>query len=228
MLDSDIVPFLNFNRKEDWVVNIEKNTPGSYRTCPGGTDLMQLGLTIPLWGDIHIRPSMDKKMIEAEFNIERENDGQHAGMIDNFMQEQTGKCPYTDRRKSTIEKTQYLKLVNPFMFKTPKGYSTLITGSQLNPRKEFDVISGVVNTDYYHTCNVVLNVLVDDYFMIERGTPIAQMFVFKRSENIKHLYIGDETVHGLHKRLGFGGPLKLGRWKRGKYKKEQRLWDSQQ
>lgn len=225
MIDSDIVPYANFNTKTPWIVNIDKDTKGSYRSCPGGTDLMQLGVTIPLWADLHIRPSMDGKMIDAQFNIEQEHPGQYAGLIDHFAYHQTGECPFTQRRNGKIQQAQYLKLVNPFMFKTPKGYSTLITGSPLNPRPEFDIIPGVVNTDYYHTCNVVVNVLTDKEFTIERGTPIANLFVFKRNENTKRLYFGDESVFELHRRLGFGGVWRLGKWKRGKYKKEQRVWD---
>ena len=228
MLDSEIVPYTNKNNKTKWVMNIPPETRGSYRSCPGGTDLMQLGITIPLWADLHIRPSIHNGAVEAEFNISRERDNQLAGMIDPFMFDQTGPCPFTERRNPKVGKAQYLKLVNPFMFKTPRGYSTLITGSMLNPQPEFDIIPGVVNTDYYHTCNVVVNVLTDKEFIIERGTPIAQMIVFKRKDNIKTLYMGDHTVTHLHRRLGFGGVWQLGKWKRAKYKKEQYKWDNQQ
>jgi dUTPase len=226
MIDSDIVPYANFDKKTSWIVNIDKDTQGSYRSCPGGTDLMKLGVTIPLWSDLHIRPSMDGKAIDAEFNLEQERPGKYAGLIDRFMYSQTGECPFTDKREDKVKQAQYLKLVTPFMFKTPKGYSTMITGSPLNPSAEFDVIPGIVNTDYYHTCNVVLNILTDKEFTIERGTPIANLTVFKREDNIKNVYIGDESVFELHRRLGFGGVWRLGRWKRGKYKKEQRAWDT--
>ena len=224
MLDSDIIPYTNVNNRVDWVANIPK-TEGSYRSCPGGTDLMAFGLTIPMWADFRCRPSVDGTSLHAEFAIGSMLENQYAGRIDPFQYTQTFQCPYTEVREKSIEKVEYLKLVNPFLFRTAKGYSTIITGSLLNPSPEFDVIPGIVNTDYYHTLNIVINVKQNKEFYISKGTPIAQLIVVKRSENIKSIILGDESVFKLHKDLGFGSVWSPGSWRRGKYKKEQYKWD---
>jgi dUTPase len=109
---------------------------------------------------------------------------------------------------------------------TPRGYSSIITGSLMNPRPEFDIIPGIVNTDYYHTLNVIMNVLTDKEFYISQGTPIAQVTFFKRSDNVSKMYVGGDSVFRTISTRGFGGPLApLEDWRRGKYRREQRKWD---
>jgi dUTPase len=222
ILDTDIMPYANRGVKIPWVNNHEA-AQGPIKTCPGTTDLIALGVTVPLWADLRCRMSPDGG-IEAEFNIVRENQFAAAGMIQPFDFNQTGTCPWTDLREKPIEKSNYLKLVSPFYVKTPKGYSSLIIGNPMYPRKEFDVIPGIVNTDQYHTMNVVLNVRTASEFYVAQGTPIAQVIVYKRSDNIKEIIEGDETVHRALYGRGFGGPW-APVWRKGKYKREQRRWD---
>lgn len=222
IIDSDIFPYTNYNNRAEWVSS--HRGEGSIRLCPGTTDLMQMGITIPLWADLRVRPGMNGQL-EAEFNIVTTDERQAAGKIEPFTYEQTGKCPYTDKRDPLVEKAQYLKLVSPYQIRTPKGYSTLIIGHTMYPSKDFDVIPGVVNTDYYHTVNVVLNILSDQQIFIPRKYPIAQLIVFKRSDNIKNMIIGDESTYQMHKEKGFLGPWIPSFSRKGRYKKEQREWD---
>ena len=222
--DSDVFPYLNSINRVDWIT--QHKGDGSVRTCPGTTDLMQMGITIPLWADLRIRPGLNG-MLEAQFNIGEIPDDMRAGRIEPFTYEQTGKCPYTDKRDKGVEKMQYLKLVSPYMIKTAKGYSSLITDVLVAPGVGYEVVPGVVNTDYYHTVNVVLNVLVNKEIYIPRGTPIAQITTYKRTDNIREMLIGDEEVFDLMRRRGFGGPWLPGIWRRGKYKKEQYSWDAE-
>lgn len=222
MHDSDVFPYVNAVNRVEWVTKHVGD--GSIRTCPGTTDLMQTGITIPLWADLRIRQGLNG-MLEAEFNIGESFEHKRAGKIEPFDYEQTGSCPYTDKRDKSLEKAQYLKLVSPYMIKTARGYSSMITDVMVSPSVEFEVIPGIVNTDYYHTVNVVLNIKVNKEIYIPRGTPIAQIIVLKRNDNIKEMLVGDESVFELMRRRGFGGPWLPGAWRRGKYKKEQYAWD---
>jgi hypothetical protein len=225
MLDVEkIQPFINKNSKEWWVNKLPDDK--NIKVCPGTTDLMYTGITIPLWADLRCRLSPDGSLIQAEFNLVPESESDLAGRIDPFTYEQTGDCPYTERRDDSVKKTNFLKLVNPFSFRTAKGYSVLIVGSLINPQPEFDVVPGIVNTDYYHTVNVVLNVKTKEPFYLKQGTPIAQLIVVKRKENTDSIIFGDQGLHSLHRSRGFGGPWSpLNDWRKGKYKREQRAWD---
>ena len=222
--DEDVMPYMNQFHKDGWIT--ETTTESGYRYCPGGLDMMHAGVTIPLWADLRVRLHPNGIDIQSEFNVDNKNPDSCLGRIHHFEKKQTGDCPFTSRRDSAVSEGQYLKLANPFSFMTPKGYSSILTGSLLHPRPEFDVIPGVVNTDYYHTVNIIINVLTDKEFYIPQGTPIAQMTFFKRSDNVSKMYVGDEAVSRLISERGFGGPIPLlPNWRRGKYRKEQRKWD---
>lgn len=221
MLDSQIMPFTNRDSKIPWIWDYDGG-PGEIRTCPGTTDLAHLGITFPIWADFRCRMGPEGNL---EYQLNVANDpSEVAGLIQEFGFGQTGHCPWTDIRDKTIEKTNYLKLVTPYYIKTPKGYSVMIVGHPMYPRKEFVVVPGVVNTDSYHTVNVVLNVLTPHEFYIAQNTPIAQIIVFKRSENTKEIIEGDTSVYKILSHRGFGGPWGPV-WRRGKYKREQRRWD---
>jgi dUTPase len=223
MLDSAVVPYLNKNSKVPWIWDYGDG-PGAIKTCPGTTDLAHLGVTFPLWADFRCRMGPEGNL-EYELNIAREDNSPGvAGLMQEFTFGQTGPCPWTDLRDKSIEQAGYIKIVSPYYIKTPKGYSILITGHPMYPRKEFVVVPGIVNTDSYHTVNVVLNVLTPNEFYVAQGTPIAQVIVFKRSDNVKEIIEGDESVYRLLSHLGFGGPWPP-KWRKGKYKREQRRWD---
>ena len=208
-------------------INIVKNgrTINPRRRIILSTNVAETGITIPLWADLRVRPSLDGHYFEAEFNVQQPHPNARAGKIEPFGFNQTGACPFTERRDKSVQGANYLKLVSPWNVRTAKGYSVMITSSLVNPRPEFDVVAGVVNTDYYHTVNVVLNVLTDRPFYIAQGTPIAQLIIFKRKDNANSLIFGDEGLFHAHEGLGFGGPWVPSFKRKGKYRREQRRWD---
>ena len=75
----------------------------------------------------------------------------------------------------------YPKFVNPWGIITPKGYSVLIT-QPFHRESVFTILSGIVDTDTYHTAIHFPFVLNDSSFegLIPAGTPIAQVIPFKR------------------------------------------------
>lgn len=220
--DETIMPYINRSSKVPWIWEYNDG-PGPIKTCPGTTDLAQLGVTIPLWADFRCRMSPDGGL-ECDLNVMKTSEEQTVGRIEPFTYDQTGSCPWTELRDKAISTANYLKIVSPFYFKTPRGYSTMIIGHPMYPRSEFAVVPGVVNTDSYHTMNVVLNVLTPKEFYVAQGYPIAQAIVFKRSDNPREIIEGDSSVHKLLKHRGFGGPWPP-QWRKGKYKREQRRWD---
>lgn len=79
-----------------------------------------------------------------------------------------------------------LKLMMPWSIRTAPGYSCLFT-PPLNRPADFVVLSGVVDTDKYF---VRVNLPIyftrpDGVFVLEKGTPLAQVIPFRR-----------ETFHG--------------------------------
>jgi hypothetical protein len=74
------------------------------------------------------------------------------------------------------------KLSNPWMIKTPKGYSTLFVAPMHNPNGIFTALPAIVDTDQY-TQEVNFPFTLDDpdfVGLIPAGTPIIQAIPFKR------------------------------------------------
>jgi hypothetical protein len=75
------------------------------------------------------------------------------------------------------------KWINPYVIKTPAGYSCLVTHPANAPYLPFYTLSGVVDTDtYFRPINFPF--LVKNTFngVLPAGTPIAQITPFKRDE----------------------------------------------
>lgn len=74
------------------------------------------------------------------------------------------------------------KLNNPWMIKTPKGYSVLFTAPMHNPNGFFKVFPGIVDTDGYKAAVNFPFAMDDSEFsgLIPAGTPIVQVIPFKR------------------------------------------------
>lgn len=74
------------------------------------------------------------------------------------------------------------KISNPWLIKTPPGYSVLITSPMHNPNGYFTCLPGVVDTDtYIQEINFPFT-LNDPNFtgLIPAGTPMVQVIPFKR------------------------------------------------
>lgn len=92
--------------------------------------------------------------------------------------EQLGGMPF-----SSEYCTYAYKWTNPYVIKTPKGYSTLISHPANAPYLPFYTLSGVVDTDtYFRPINFPFLMKKDFTGVLPKGTPIAQILPFKRED----------------------------------------------
>jgi hypothetical protein len=76
-----------------------------------------------------------------------------------------------------------MKFSFTFKVKTPKGYSCLFTHPLNRHDLPFRTFSGVVDTDEYPICvqfPFQITEKIEDFIIIEKDTPIVQIFPFKR------------------------------------------------
>jgi hypothetical protein len=99
--------------------------------------------------------------------------------------DQLGKCPYNEQNKNL----PYHKILNPWIIKTPPGYSCLFVPILNNGDDRFFPLSGIVDTDTFkHEIN--FPIVINGYkypvldTIIKKGTPYVQIIPFKR-ENWK-------------------------------------------
>jgi len=108
--------------------------------------------------------------------------------------------------------------MNPFIIKTPPGYSSLFLPPMNNPDDRFSIIPGIVDTDTY---NLEINFPIlfngDKYdslkTTIKRGTPYVQVIPFKRDswkmsmeekkENKKDIFNFNKYVINNYKRISW-------------------------
>ena len=122
---------------------------------------------------------------------------------------QLGKCPYVHKNKNL----PFQKIMNPWIIKTPPGYSCLFVPPLNNKDDRFSIIPGIVDTDTYPgEINFPIIVNGDKYPVLETtisaGTPYVQVIPFKREswkmkikvntakEREKFVYkIGEKILH---------------------------------
>jgi hypothetical protein len=80
------------------------------------------------------------------------------------------------------------KFINPWKIKTPPGYSCLFLPVLNNNDSRFEIIPGIVDTDSF-PLEINFPFILNGYkykapieFIIKKGTPIVQVFPFKRQK----------------------------------------------
>ena len=97
---------------------------------------------------------------------------------------QLGKeCPYVNKNKDL----PFYKILNPWIIKTPPGYSCLFVPPLNNTDDRFSIIPGIVDTDTFPTqINFPFIINGDKYpvldTVIKMGTPYVQIIPFKREK----------------------------------------------
>lgn len=79
----------------------------------------------------------------------------------------------------------FYKIANPYVIKTPKGYSCLIVPPLNNYNENYEIFSGIVDTDSY-PLSINFPFFIKSYekekeITIKAGDPIAQIIPFKRT-----------------------------------------------
>jgi len=218
LIDESITP-INNKHFPEWWKKIE-STPGNLRKCHGVSDFITKGYTISMWVTTIIRPALDGVNWECFYDVNTASPSNDNNMlkVGYFDYRQTGKCPISEQR--ILNEANYIKLVNPWLIKTAPGYSSMLIPTFFTPNKNFTIMPAVINTDYYHHANIVLNILTDSPFSIPAGTPLMHIIPFKR-ENSNEMEILDESAHRFLNQRGFGGVVVPGSMK-GMYKKMQK------
>lgn len=217
-----------------------KNLPTgdvSLKRCYGLSDFIRTGYTIPMWATLSVRMPIAKhdERIEAKYDIIESTLFQAEQMsekdMDYFFSKQTlennqfpffqaGMCPVSDAK---ARKSSYLKLLNPWVMRTAPGYSSLFLPALWEPNPNYQVLAGVVHTDYYPQANVVINITSNEQFKITEGTPLYHVIPFKREDALlkSSLIKGDQSAHKFLLNTGFGAVFTGSDSIDGGYKSEQ-------
>lgn len=151
-------------------LHIEPRGPNlSIKKCVPFLDSMTAGYYIFLSSDIFVDPNDSESLIH--WSIDEK-------IVDSHSLEQLEKYSIPN-----IFLKNPLKWINQYIISTPKGYSVYITHPQHRNDLPFHTLSGIVDSDRHPIpINFPFFLHKDFSGIIPRGTPIAQVFPFKRED----------------------------------------------
>jgi hypothetical protein len=150
---------------------------GTVKRCPPFLEAMTAGYIIPLPCDCYFA-------VDARGQFTAQSQHQLVSSHD-----------YLQYQGAPFEKKLVLKFRNPWIVRTPPGYSCLFTAPLNRFEIPFTPLSGIVETDTYYNevtiptlCHLTLNSSVT----LAAGTPIFQVIPFQREEWASQVGARDE------------------------------------
>lgn len=161
------------------------------RKCAGVRNFLEAGVIVPSWTTFSFAP--DNVNGDWTFSYPNIPEADRQFSIEAFPYQATGSCPMTSIRQN--ERISYPKIITPYSFITAPGWSVIILGLLHEPNPNYDIISAIVHTDYYHQVNVVLNIKTDSSFKIYNSQPLFQLIPFKRSGDFRSIKFASEEYY---------------------------------
>ena len=212
----------------EWWIKAEREVKGSgeaiwaqgdnltFKGCQPFTDVLRTGYIIPLWQDIRYADTREHPDHELRVSVNWGR-GQNVASGDEggIAVEAKGWDSWREIEgveNNLIEGTSF-SFVNPWVIRTPPGYSCLFTAPLNSEDNRIRLFSGIVNTDtYFNSVNFFFGFRKDIELpgVLKRGMPLVQVIPFKREEwvcsvkpidryseeyNLKHSVINELTSH---------------------------------
>ena len=80
----------------------------------------------------------------------------------------------------TIKKNHYVKIHQPWLIKTPPGYSSFVYQPHYFFNKKLEILPGIIDTDVYTEPVSLVGILHGEQAILEPGDPLVVVFPFKR------------------------------------------------
>jgi len=202
-IHTDLINIENIKPKEtkkvlpDWYKKIEKHSIHfrNIKGCIPFLDNISAGYVLPLPQDLYIAHLL------TDENTGKKQSFYKFALADSFNQHQCNLYNINgpDLQLHGIEQiggegsflgnkngnNNVIKILNPWLIKTPPGYSCLFTSPAYNENDYFSIISAIVDTDTFdNEINFPIIINHDKYSSFEKtfkqGLPYVQIIPFKR------------------------------------------------
>lgn len=146
------------------------------KTCPGIVDYFSHAYVLKMWTDV-VFTIEQRENGTYNFGVETPSNGNFK--FDSHLREQ-----YQDYIPQEVRdyNTWVVKAVSPWKLETPPGYSVLQLPMYYHYNRDFEVLPGVIDTDYHHEMNQQMMFFQPGKYTIKRGTPLCMFIPFKRQE----------------------------------------------
>ena len=188
-------------KKLDVLINKNQNMP-TIRKCVPVLDAVSMGYAILAPSDLAFTKEAHETFEDGSCNYKitgttgREDLIQKPNPPDlNYKIEGHAQAQVAEDTFYPDEMPMALKLLNPWIIKTPPGYSCIFTPPFNTERRDIRIITGIVDTDKFLN-HVNFPFALRDWDetknpikIVKKGTPIALVFPFKRDDwkmEVKH------------------------------------------
>ncbi len=188
--------------------NMPRNNPGygfpTAKQCPAFVDLYKHTYILPMWCDVNLNISAEKIEKKPEPVNNRVNKGGNTGGVikpkldstindrlqyewetpsQEFFFETHGNNQFLDFMPESKKDWKFVwKPHCPWNMKTPKGYSVFQLPMTYEFNPDFEVMSGIIDTDIHHEINQQIVQKRMGTIEIKRGTPLCMYLPFKRDK----------------------------------------------
>jgi len=167
---------------------------GTVKNCVPLRDCLTSGYIIPLWEDMQITSSSDNNG-EINYKWSRNLSGFYDGAISTHSTAQVEGMPISNTDLGHLP----IKFNSPWVIRTPPGYSCLFTMPFNRYDQNFEILSGIVDTDTYFDSVAFPFVFLksDVSEILHKGMPLVQVTPFKRTEwksSIKDISPKEEKI----------------------------------
>lgn len=177
---------------------------GTVKNCVPVLDSVTMGYALLSSIDIMFTKTInDNQTVDVKVQSGRLNEFEHLDMLKNIPQEinyHVSAHSSYEFAKKMVYKNEIpiaFKFGNPWIIKTPPGYSCLFTSPFNTEERDIRIVTGVVDTDRYETY-VNFPFFLKDWDeklspqkIIPKGYPIALVFPFARND--WHMKVSNDT-----------------------------------
>lgn len=172
------------------------------RSCPSMQDWLTMGYYIVATDDVPVRNGKHwnwpdgSEQFQVVENKSMVSQSHPAGQLYDSIEYMGNDGPVKDA----------FKISSYWNMKTPEGYSVLFLDPFLFQNKYFACWQGVIDTDGFNinldNAQIIFYPKVDHSFVIPKGTPMVQIFPFKREEWESTFFLGESKdwydKHAIH------------------------------
>lgn len=159
----NLPPFLD--KKEHMIDSIK-----TVKSCPGIKDYLSLGYIIPAWCDMEFYPTNDGQVLGRYSDPEYNHTLHYPGQIQNFLE-------------NTYKVNTPIKLDNPWLTWTAKGWSILYLPLYYHDGLNFEAVPGIIDHDLGVTKSPI-NIMLKEpkKTVIKQGDPLVQVIPIRRED----------------------------------------------
>lgn len=159
------------------------NPPRTIKSCMPVFDMITAGYMVTLPADVYVGPPIEDGSPNISWSIDS------IKPIDFHHPDQFSEYSLSDEYYN-----MGVKFNNPWIIKTPPGYSTLFIQPSLRDNLPFQVVPAIVDTDKHPSpINFPTFFRKDFQGILEFGTPIIQAIPFKREEWISEVSFYEQS-----------------------------------